>query len=157
MKLRDSDKKIDVRDLSNLENDLGMELPSDYKKFLLKDNGGYVSEFLCTPNFIEVDPVTKKEYLQSTNVDKFYSLAEIEEEISDNKEDPVFSLDYVPFAYDSSGNIILLCAKKGEAYGNIFFANHELYDENGFYVITKIYCSFNDFIQSLSSFEEFSD
>ena len=94
--------------------------------------------------------MTQSKYLQSTNVDKFYSLAEIEEEIFDNKEDPVFPLDYIPIAYDSRGNIILLNAKKGEAYGNIFFANHELYDENGFYVITQIACSFNEFIQKLS-------
>ena len=94
--------------------------------------------------------MTQSKYLQSTNVDKFYSLAEIEEEIFDNKEDPVFPLDYIPIAYDSCGNIILLNAKKGEAYGNIFFANHELYDENGFYVITQIACSFNEFIQKLS-------
>ena len=29
----------------------------------LKNNGGYVSEFLCTPNFIEVDPLTQSKYL----------------------------------------------------------------------------------------------
>ena len=150
MQLIDSDNKINIKDLLNLENDLELKLPTEYKEFLLKNNGGYVSEFLCTPNFIEVDPLTQSKYLQSTNVDKFYSLAEIEEEIFDNKEDPVFPLDYIPIAYDSCGNIILLNAKKGEAYGNIFFANHELYDENGFYVITQIACSFYEFIQKLS-------
>ena len=97
--------------------------------------------------------MTQSKYLQSTNVDKFYSLAEIEEEFFDNKEDPVFPLDYIPIAYDSCGNIILLKARKGEAYGNIFFANHELYDEKGFYVITQIACSFNEFIQKLSPFD----
>ena len=112
MQLIDSDNKINIKDLLNLENDLELKLPTEYKEFLLKNNGGYVSEFLCTPNFIEVDPLTQSKYLQSTNVDKFYSLAEIEEEIFDNKEDPVFPLDYIPIAYDSCGNIILLNAKK---------------------------------------------
>ena len=153
MQLTDSDKKINMEDLLNLENDLGLELPTEYKEFLLKNNGGYVSEFLCTPNFIEVDILTQSKYLQSINVDKFYSLAEIEEEIFDNKEDTVFPQEYIPIAYDSCGNIILLNAKKGEAYGNIFFANHELYDENGFYAITKIACSFNEFIRNLSPFD----
>ena len=157
MQLIDCDKKINAKDLSNLENALGMELPTDYKKFLLENNGGYVPEFLCTPNFTEVDLVTRKEYTQSSNVDKFYSLSEIEEEISDNMEDPVFSLAYIPIAYDSCGNIILLDTKKDEAYGYIFFANHERYDENGFYAITKISCSFNEFIQTLFTLDTFSD
>ncbi len=80
MQLIDSDNKINMKGLSHLENDLELELPTEYKEFLLKNNGGYVSEFLCTPNFIEVDPLSQSKYLRSTNVDKFYSLAEIEEE-----------------------------------------------------------------------------
>lgn len=73
MILTDSDKKIDGRALSNLETALKITLPQDYKTFLLKNNGGYVSEFLCSPDFIEVDPSNQKGYPQSTNVDRFYS------------------------------------------------------------------------------------
>lgn len=150
MILTDSDKKIDARTLSNLETALKITLPQDYKTFLLKNNGGYVSEFLCSPDFIEVDPSNQKGYPQSTNVDRFYSLAEIIEAVADNKEDPVFPPCYIPIAYDSCGNMILLYIEKGETYGSIFFANHELYDKNGFYVITKISSSFSKFIWSLS-------
>ena len=63
MQLTDADNKINMKDILNLENALELELPTEYKEFLLKNNGGYVSEFLCTPDFMEISSLRITNYM----------------------------------------------------------------------------------------------
>ncbi len=42
------------------------------KKFLLKSNGGYPREELFTHPFIEINPNTNIEFVQETDVEKFF-------------------------------------------------------------------------------------
>lgn len=155
MKIRKPAEKIETEDFIRLENDLEIELPQEYKEFLLQNNGGYVEGFLCTPNFKEVHPETHEVFMQSVNPDKFYSLEEVLEEYEDNEDDPVFPEKMIPIGYDSTGNKLLIGVAEDEDYGCVFFANHEWYvSQTGFYVITKIANSFGEFVSSLHPYGE---
>jgi hypothetical protein len=155
MKIRKSGEQIVEEDIIRLENELEIELPQEYKEFLFQNNGGYVDGFLCTPNFDEIHPETYEVFVQSVNPDKFYSLEEVREEYEDNEDDPVFPRKLIPIGYDSAGNKILLGVDEAEDYGCVFFANHEWYvSKTGFYVITKIANSFDEFVSILHPYEE---
>ena len=155
MNLHGIGEKITAEDISNLEDKLGISLSLDYKEFLLKNNGGYLDDFLCTNTFTETDPESNKTFSQSTNVDKFYSLEEVLEEYEENLDDPIIPEKFAGIAYDSNGNQILLCADDSENNGKIYFANHELYDpETDYWVLSVIADSFTEFLNSLHEFDE---
>lgn len=153
MILESNEKIIDEKDIWKFEKKYSLKLPEDYTTFLIKTNGGYLKQFLCTPDFEEVDSEGNIN-VQSINPDQFFSLEEVEEEYEANSEDPVFADKFIPIAIDSSGNYILMKVKDEKAYGAIYFANHELYDENNMNIVTKIANSFAIFIDSLKPFEE---
>lgn len=155
MKIRNPGKTITAEDIIRLENEMDIELPQEYKAFLLQNNGGYVDGFLCTPSFKELHPETGEAFVQSVNPDKFYSLDEVREEYEDNLDDPVFPEKLLPIAYDSAGNKILLGVDQTKDFGCVFFANHEWYvSQTGFYVITKMADSFDEFVNCLHPYEE---
>ena len=81
MKLSDSGNPISNKQITDLEEKISAKLPEKYVHFLFLNNGGYVDGFFVTPKFIEIDPESGKAYSQSSNVEKFYSVDEILEEI----------------------------------------------------------------------------
>ncbi len=155
MKLHDIGEKIDSEDIIQFEEKINGKLSDEYKKFLLENNGGYVDDYLVTPKFVEVNSSKSKRYYQSTSPDRFYDLDELLEEYEDNLDDPVLPNNYISIAYDTGGNQIVMCVENGIENGKIFFANHEIYDSlTGFWIMTKISDSFNEFVSSLHPFEE---
>lgn len=152
MNLHGSGAKVTEEDLLNFENQIKGKLSEEYKAFLLSTNGGYLDDFLVTPDFVEI--IDGEEFTQSINPDKFYDLSEVIEEYEVNLEDEVIHKGYIPIAYDSSGNLILLVAEIGEDNGKIFFANHEEQDDDGIFILSKLADSFDEFIESLYPFEE---
>ena len=59
MKIQDSGEKIDRVVLSELEKELNVKLPEDYKKFMIKNNGGTPAEDLAF-DFLDVSTNKKK-------------------------------------------------------------------------------------------------
>lgn len=154
MELRNSGNPINNIQIATLKEKTSLKLPKEYERFLQLNNGGYVDDFFVTPKFIEIDPESGKAYSQSSNVEKFYSVDEILEEYEANQEDPAWDENYLPIAYDSSGNVFLLCLFEDENYGKVYFANHELFNPvTDFFVTTNIADSFDAFVDSLRPFE----
>lgn len=154
MELRNSGNPVNNIQIATLKEKSSLKLPKEYERFLQLNNGGYVDGFFVTPKFIEIDPESGKAYSQSSNVEKFYSVDEILEEYEANQEDPAWDENYLPIAYDSSGNVFLLCLFEDENYGKVYFANHELFNPvTDFFVTTNIADSFDAFVDSLRPFE----
>ena len=154
MELRNSGNPVNNIHIATLKEKTSLKLPKEYERFLQLNNGGYVDGFFVTPKFIEIDPESGKAYSQSSNVEKFYSVDEILEEYEANQEDPAWDENYLPIAYDSSGNVFLLCLFEDENYGKVYFANHELFNPvTDFFVTTNIADSFDAFVDSLRPFE----
>ena len=149
--VKNNEIKIKQKDIQEFEEEYNVKVPEDFASFLLVTNGGYTKQFLCTPDFEEVDNEGNA-FMQSANPDQFYSLEEIKEEYLMNEDDPVFESKYIPIALTGSGSYILLDAR--DNVGEIYFANHELYDDNDMYIITKLADSFSDFADELKPFEE---
>ena len=149
MELRNSGNPVNNIQIATLKEKTSLKLPKEYERFLQLNNGGYVDGFFVTPKFIEIDPESGKAYSQSSNVEKFYSVDEILEEYEANQEDPAWDENYLPIAYDSSGNVFLLCLFEDENYGKVYFANHELFNPvTDFFVTTNIADSFDAFVDS---------
>ena len=121
MELRNSGNPVNNIQIATLKEKTSLKLPKEYERFLQLNNGGYVDGFFVTPKFIEIDPESGKAYSQSSNVEKFYSVDEILEEYEANQEDPAWDENYLPIAYDSSGNVFLLCLFEDENYGKVYF------------------------------------
>lgn len=154
MELRNSGNPVNNIQIATLKEKTSLKLPKEYERFLQLNNGGYVDGFFVTPKFIEIDPESGKAYSQSSNVEKFYSVDEILEEYEANQEDPAWDENNLPIAYDSSGNVFLLCLFEDENYGKVYFANHELFNPvTDFFVTTNIADSFDAFVDSLRPFE----
>lgn len=142
-------------DLMAFQEKMNLRFPREFQAFLKKANGGYPQGMLFTNTFVETDPVTGEEHVQGTDVDVFYSLAEIEEDYTDYSEDGYIPAGFVPFALSSFGSLLLLDLEDTEEYGSIWFANHNLFDaKKGTYTISKVAPSFSAFISELHSPEE---
>lgn len=149
MKLLDIGKKLTKDDLSELENKLNILLSSDYRIFMLQNNGGTPDKMIGL-SFIEIDPVTRKAFNQGTDVQYFYNLDELYDAYENLLPEELIPKKYISFACDSGGNEILLCCDESENNGKIYFSNHELYEPiTGLWVRTEIANSFNEFISSL--------
>ena len=123
--LDESEEKLTVDEIQSFEKKIGKIFPNDFKKFLLKSNGGYPREELFTHPFIEINPNTNIEFVQETDVEKFFSLNEMEFEYGDIVDEDYISEEYVPFARTSFGNLLLIRLDESEFNGNIYFSNHD--------------------------------
>ncbi len=148
--LRDIGAKICTSEIDEFEKKIGKKLPNEYKEFLIKNNGGYPTEIMFTPNFIEINPFTLEKLNQATDVERFFSLNEVSFEYEDILDESYIPPEYIPFARTSFGNLFLICVDLGKKYGSIYFANHDLFDSNNnCFNISKITDSFTDFLDSL--------
>ena len=104
--ITDSEQAISMQDIADFEKKYDIDLPENYKKFLLKYNGGYIDDedhdFLCSFNSLKHGELT----LEYT-IDTFC----ITEKLLDK--------EYLPIANTHSDNPITLCLKEGENYGKI--------------------------------------
>jgi len=137
--LDESEEKLTVDEIQSFEKKIGKIFPNDFKKFLLKSNGGYPREELFTHPFIEINPNTNIEFVQETDVEKFFSLNEMEFEYGDIVDEDYISEEYVPFARTSFGNLLLI--RLDELFNS----------KKNKFTISKVCNSFNEFIDSLYS------
>lgn len=119
--------------IGSFEEHIGKELPSDYKEFIVKYNGGYPQE----PNSIIDNWNVSVRCFFGLDVNNNYNLGHVLNLYKD-----VIPLNSIPIAEDNSGNLIVLSLEK-PSYGEIFFWDHEG-------IKLKIIAqSFTDFIDSL--------
>lgn len=130
--------------IKRIEYRYNIELPEDYKKFLLKYNGGKTPDTVFN---------TKKEssdiraFHGVCNADKYYNIEEnLSGNIADIYEEKI-EKGYLTIAEDSFGNDICIGISE-KKYGKIYFYDHEIQK------FTKIYNDFKEFISKIKS-EEF--
>ena len=102
-----------IEKIVQLEMGYGVELPSQYKNFLLKYNGGLTPETRFKSNKV------------SSNVRAFYGLGDVDFSLNSLDLQALISLDLFPVACDSFGNYVVL-GIHGDVEGNVFFLDHEI-------------------------------
>ncbi len=148
MELKECGKKLNIDSFCDVEKILGGTLPKEYKEFMLKHNGGRpIVQFVLS--FIEHDPEIEKDFQNELDIYSFNKLEDIPVFYDNLFSSELIPEHYCPIADDSCGNEILLCVNEDENYGEIFFADHELFEADESWVITKIANNFNEFIEAL--------
>ncbi|MGP3591072.1 SMI1/KNR4 family protein [Vagococcus sp. WN89Y] len=146
--IHDSKGALSEQEVANLENQLRIKLPSDYREFLKKHNGGYPQ-----PDSFDFDDGN-----DGSSVDKFL-------EVGDSKNESIVEYyndykaripkNFFPVAKDAGGNLILI--EINDAGSGVYYWDHENETDDGdtpgmdnMYLITP---NFNDFIDNLYEIE----
>jgi cell wall assembly regulator SMI1 len=146
------EKKASPEDITKFEEEIGYELPEDYKKFLLEHNGGRPS-----PEGFSFEYRDSKK--SSSLLDFFYGIqGETEEhyDLATNNQDFKGRIpsDMLVIACDQAGNQICL-GLFGNVKGKIYFWDHEeeAVSEGDPPVYGNLYFianSFSEFVNGLS-------
>ena len=153
MKLYDSGEKLTKGSLERFEKILGKSLPSDYRDFMMKDNGGTPEEDLAF-SFIDVTTNSTNNsdirelfvFYEDEDNDNFDDIGRIYNSmVNENLIPPYF----LPIGDDSGGNPICMNLSENE-YGSVWFCDHELENKDtGFLASSKIADSFTGFLSAL--------
>lgn len=137
---------LSQQELGVFEKGISIELPDDYRSFLLNYNGGKP-----VPSFFWIQPDE-----DGDSICQFYGLHDGPQHLRIDKSQG--NNDYgipdllIPIGDDGLGNFICIGVTKS-IYGEIYFLDHEEHffdDPNSFQGIIKISNSFSDFINSLT-------
>lgn len=138
-------EKIYLDDIKKIEKKYNIIFPNDYKKFLLKYNGGHVrvSNFdgFIIQNIYEKD--------QRGNIPFFYSLDQINYQISDEELEyqDILKMDFFPIASSDGYEAELLIGKGKDNFGKIYYYNRYMGSPK-FNYIHYLCESFTDFINA---------
>ncbi|WP_289055996.1 SMI1/KNR4 family protein [Carboxylicivirga marina] len=134
--------KLSKNDLTDFEAKLSISLPSDYRDFLIENNGG------CPKPSTNKIPETDVQCIYGIHEGDYW--ANLIEHIDMFKER--IPSNTIPIANDSGGNLFLLSLRQ-DSKGEVWFWDHEEEaEESGheyFENITKAADSFNNFIDNL--------
>jgi hypothetical protein len=108
--------KISTEDVQSFEHQYEIELPEEYKQFLLNNNGGIPDKVYYTEN--DADLVIN--FFLSLGSEKY----SIEEYIKDWRQEGLAN-ELVPIGEDAFGNLICISCK-GDNKGQVYVWNHEL-------------------------------
>ncbi|GKQ48667.1 SMI1/KNR4 family protein [Pseudomonas syringae pv. theae] len=135
LKLEESGVEVNLGDFAELERLVGGKLPQSFKKFYLKNNGGYIDN----------KRLYGDEYVYS--IHGFESIKEgnpgVEVSYLDFVENDKLFLGLVPFAFDEGGNSYLLSVRPDD-YGFIYLWLQE--DDE----LKKIFDDFESFEKGLN-------
>ncbi|ALI01336.1 SMI1/KNR4 family protein [Pseudomonas sp. FW306-02-F02-AA] len=130
--LEESEHALSVQDLNEFEKKFSVPLPTAFKEFYLRNNGGYLPESKSDNEFLlgGFTPIKHGEV----------SIEVVHHDLTDD----ISSLKkMIPFAYDQGGNSFLLSVKDDD-YGNIYLF---LMDEKE---LAFVCSSFEEFIAELT-------
>jgi hypothetical protein len=114
----DCKRKLTLDDISQLERELEVILPSDYKEFLFKHNGGHpVKNCFCSR---DDDYASSSINIFIHMLLKIYYTDIVGEYGLFKDRIPV---DFIPIADDPGGNLI--CLGVGKNFGKVYFWDHE--------------------------------
>ncbi|WP_028775525.1 SMI1/KNR4 family protein [Shimazuella kribbensis] len=116
VKIHRSHKKLSESDIMAFEKENNVQLTKQYKKFLLKWNGGFPE-----PSLFHISPEQGSSVL---NV--FFGIGEMYDNLNDYMEllDDRLPKGFIPIGDDPAGNIICL-GIEGSFYEKIYFWDHE--------------------------------
>lgn len=154
MKLVEVGEKLSSKDIKEMEGELNLSFPKDYKDFLLKTNGG-MPEDEVEFDFIENGTSDEDEFEQGSDIHYFYDDNEIMESYENLVDEELIPDEYLPIACDSFDNQILLRLGKCDNYGAIYFADAESEEsEDSGWVLSKVADSFTAFLGMLRPAED---
>jgi hypothetical protein len=149
--INDSGKQLTQEDISALNKRLSLQIPDDYKVFLLKNNGGEPKEYAIKFNENQLE-------IGGEELGYFYGLETKTENILDALDNLQHFLpeNLIPIADTPGGNLFLLSVNK-DTYGNVFYKDHEIEDSFEFSDSNKklpesmllVANSFSDFLTKL--------
>ncbi|MFK7058596.1 SMI1/KNR4 family protein [Flavobacterium oreochromis] len=103
--LKDSEKNISISEITLIENELGINLPQDFKNLYLVSNGGIPDkrnilnrdngEFITISNFFPIKYSKLENNLGYSTIEDIYS---------NNLREGLLDKKYIPFAEDWGGN-----------------------------------------------------
>lgn len=140
--------KLDLKDLETFEKIINYRLPNDYRSYLLEFNGAEPINPYCTISNEEGEAKIHG-MLGIHNGPEYVKL---EPSFGDNNNTK--NTGMLGFAYDEGGNYFCLCLKP-DNYGEVYFYDHESSEANKIDTLVKVTDSFDKFIASLFSEEEF--
>ncbi|UVM50344.1 SMI1/KNR4 family protein [Pseudomonas sp. B21-015] len=129
--LEGSERALSVQELNEFQEKFNVELPTVFREFYLKHNGGDLSESSSENDFL-LGGFTPIKYGQ----------ASIETVYRDSDDVPSLK-QMIPFAYDHGGNSFLLSVKEAD-FGNIYLY---LMDEEDLAFVCE---SFEEFLAELT-------
>ncbi len=151
MKILDSQPPFDNSDLLAFEQEIGATLPTDYRNFLKRYNGGKPS--------LSVFKWGEQAYSDSS-VRHFFSLSNATDASLRRirsvyqRSDFRVSLDVLPIAADDGGNLVCI-GIQGERHGKVYFWDHEQEGENNSASasvdLQLVSENFKDFLKSLKN------
>lgn len=152
MRVDDSGPSLTIAMLDEFEEHFNLELPQDYRLFMIEHNGGrpeedWVFDFIEAGSEGATSSVLCDFYfIDRIDNDSLYSIASLYQFLV---EEELIPPSLLPIACDPGGNYLLLCVSERD-YGKVCFGNHELADsETGYYIMSLIADSFTEFIESL--------
>jgi len=131
--LEESEQALSVQELNEFQEKFNVQLPTAFREFYLKHNGGDLSES-CSEN----------EFLLGGFTPIKYGNAPIEVVYRDLVDDIPSLKGMIPFAYDQGGNSFLLSLKEDD-FENIYLY---LMDEEDLAFVCE---SFEEFLAELTS------
>lgn len=143
IEIDDSESPVSEVDLLKMEEELGEKIPTQYRKFLLKFNGGTPS-----PDIVDIEGLSDS----PTDVQEFFGIGVSDEssDLSWNKE--VFSdripARMLPIACDS-GNNVFCVSLSGNDQGKIFYVDLQS-GESTQYLVAE---SFDNFLSNIRGWE----
>jgi cell wall assembly regulator SMI1 len=147
MKMRKTGVPLTGETISGFEAQLKMQLPKDYRDFMLSNNGGtpeedWVFDFIEAGDSTPTSSVIRK-FLSIS--DEYSSIGKAYARLVNSKE---ISPNLLPIAGDPGGNYIFLSVS-GEDCGKIYFGDHEIEDSNtGFIALSLVADSFSNFLEN---------
>ena len=136
----DSNKTLSLKEIEKFELENNIKLTTQYKAFLIQNNGGYPE-----PSLFKISEE------QGENVlNRFFSIDDLRDYI-DIYEDRIPN-GFIPIANDSSGNAICLGTRE-PYHEKIYFWDHEQESENP-EAMNNMYFLANDIYQFLESLYE---
>ena len=148
---------LSENDINDLESQLGLRLPEDYRRFMLEHNGGWPEVDWCF-DFAEPSTGTITDSVLM-DIMVYYPGAATEPKYDDlvscNKmlhNEGYIPQHYLQIATDSCGNLICLSTDEKD-YGYMYFGDHGLEDtDTGYTAMGWITDSFTEFINGLYEF-----
>ena len=155
--LTDSGAMIDKETIAAFEKNLNINLPEDYKQFMIKNNGGMPEDDVVFNYFDNVTETEKRAVIQ-----EFYIIyTEDNFEVDNIKNickgfwnDEALPETMYSFGSDPAGNILCISLSSDD-YGSVYLCNHEFETiDTGYMMPSKIADSFDGFLNALYVMED---
>lgn len=148
IKISNSSKAIDKKDIEKLEEKYGFTFPEEYKTFLLKHNGGVPSNIYFTTKNGKIYSIIK--YFFPVNIDDEYSL---QSEIEEITLEGLLPEELIPIAIMPDETTRLLLCISGENYGKVYHWSWGAEDDDcepSYEFVEPVADSFNEFLDLLT-------